>query len=147
VRRTPLAGRVLLASARSRFRFAHRFACVVLGSDFSCRTFGSDLYLPHPYGLVVHAGARIGNGCRIYQNVTIGERAGFNGVPRIGNDVFIGAGAVIIGPVNIGDGAKIGANAVVLTDVPPGFTAVGVPAQILDRQHGRYEHDREARSS
>ena len=33
--------------------------------------------------------------------------------------------------VTIGDGAVVGANAVVLEDVPPGHTAVGVPARLL----------------
>ena len=51
--------------------------------------------------------------------------------PTIGSGVFIGAGAKIIGPVVIGDRAKIGANAVVLADVPPGHTAVGVPARTI----------------
>jgi serine O-acetyltransferase len=52
--------------------------------------------------------------------------------PIIGDDVFIGAGARVLGPVTIGNRASIGANAVVLTDVPPGATAVGVPARIIE---------------
>ena len=35
------------------------------------------------------------------------------------------------GAAEFGDGARIGANAVVLKDVPPGATAVGVPAKII----------------
>jgi serine O-acetyltransferase len=54
------------------------------------------------------------------------------GVPRIGNDVFIGAGAKILGPVTVGDGAIVAANSLVLTNVPPGATAVGVPARMLN---------------
>jgi serine O-acetyltransferase len=45
--------------------------------------------------------------------------------------VDIGSGARVLGPVSVGDGAQIGANAVVLQDVPPGATAVGVPARVL----------------
>lgn len=45
---------------------------------------------------------------------------------------MIGTGAKILGPVRVGKGARIGANAVVLRDVPPGATAVGALARILD---------------
>ena len=38
--------------------------------------------------------------------------------------------------ITIGDDAKIGANAVVLCDVPPGATAVGVPARIDAESRG-----------
>jgi serine acetyltransferase len=43
--------------------------------------------------------------------------------------VFIGAGAKIIGPVTIGDGATIAPNSLVMSSVPPGATAIGVPAK------------------
>ncbi len=85
-------------------------------------------------GCVTLQHTRIGKNCRIACNVTIGARwsdQAEDGAPEIGDDVVIGAGAVILGPVHIGDGAHIGANAVVLGDVPPGATAVGVPARII----------------
>ena len=37
----------------------------------------------------------------------------------------------MLGPLEVGDGAKIGSNAVVVRDVPPGATAVGIPARIV----------------
>ena len=37
--------------------------------------------------------------------------------------------------VVIGDDANIGANAVVLCDVPPGKTAVGIPAKLIPTRH------------
>jgi len=37
----------------------------------------------------------------------------------------------VLGAVRIGKGAKIGAMSVVLQDVPPGCTAVGIPARII----------------
>ena len=43
----------------------------------------------------------------------------------------VGAGAKILGPILVGDSAKIGSNAVVVRDVPPGATAVGIPARIV----------------
>jgi serine O-acetyltransferase len=44
----------------------------------------------------------------------------------------IGAGAKVLGPITVGEGAKIGSNAVVVRDVPPGATAVGIPARIVE---------------
>ncbi|WP_339383644.1 MULTISPECIES: hypothetical protein [unclassified Tychonema] len=41
----------------------------------------------------------------------------------------------IIRSVTIGDRALIGANAVVICDVPPGATAVGIPAKIIKKKH------------
>ena len=38
----------------------------------------------------------------------------------------------MLGPITIGDGAKVGAGAIVLKDVPPGATAVGVPARNIE---------------
>ena len=49
--------------------------------------------------------------------------------------MVIGAGAKVLGPIVVGEGAKIGSNAVVVKDVPPGASAVGIPARIiLDEQ-------------
>ncbi|WP_308515766.1 hypothetical protein [Sphingomonas flavescens] len=70
------------------------------------------------------------------QQVTIGM-IGEGEVPSIGNGVYIGAGAKIIGKVHVGDGARIGANAVVTKDVPPGHTAIGVPAKIIPNRSER----------
>jgi len=81
-------------------------------------------------GVVLHGDVKIGENCRIYQNVTIGGRHN-RGCPVIGNNVFIGAGACILGGVTVGDGAMIGSNAVVISDVPPKTVVGGVPAKTL----------------
>lgn len=75
--------------------------------------------------------ARIGAGCVIYQQVTIGSV--FGGAPMIGKNVVIGAGAVIIGKCSVGDGARIGAGAVVAKDVPAGATCVSGPMRMILR--------------
>lgn len=108
----------------------HRFWSVVTGADIplDCQI-GGGLLLPHPNGIVIHPGARIGPNCLIFQQVTIGTRTG-DMLPVIGGHVDIGAGAKILGDVRIGDHARVGANAVVLKDVPAGKTAVGIPAVV-----------------
>ena len=79
--------------------------------------------------------ARLGDDCRIRQNVTIGIRAeGETVAPVLGDGVDLGAGAVLLGGITVGDGAVVGANAVVLSDVPAGALAVGVPARIIERR-------------
>jgi serine O-acetyltransferase len=89
------------------------------------------VYLAH--GQVVIDGiTEIGYGVVIAPFVTIGLRAGDFKGPVIEDHVHIGTGAKVIGPIRIGAGATIGANAVVVSDVPPGATAVGAPAQAFE---------------
>ena len=89
---------------------------------------GPGLYVPHPVGTVVMA-RRIGARVSLISGITIGMRQTHE-FPVLGDDVFVGAGARILGALTIGAGASIGANAVVLGDVPPGATAVGIPARV-----------------
>ena len=65
--------------------------------------------------------------------------------PTLGRNVVVGAGAKILGPVVVGDGAKIGSNAVVVKDVPPGATAVGIPAKIIEDRHAQAREAHAAR--
>jgi len=111
----------------------HRFWSMASGADIPLNSLiGGGLLIPHPNGVVIHPYAQIGPNCLFFQQVTIGEQAG--GIPEIGGHVDVGAGAKILGAVKIGDHARIGANAVVLRDVPPGATAIGIPARILERK-------------
>lgn len=93
---------------------------------------GKDVTIAHGIGIVIHGNTKIGDGCTIYQNVTIGGRNGETGV-TIGNNCIIGAGSAVLGQISIGNNAKIGANAVVLQNVPDNCTAVGIPAKIITR--------------
>ena len=94
---------------------------------------GRRVIIEHQSGIVIHGNCSIGDDCIIRQGVTMGNRyleQPFD-APKLGNRVNVGAGAKIFGNVMIGDGANIGANAVVLSDIPPGKTAVGIPAKII----------------
>jgi serine O-acetyltransferase len=96
---------------------------------------GRRVVIEHQGAIVIHGYSTIGDESIIRQGVTLGNRYLEKPLeaPRLGNRVNVGAGAKIFGNVNIGDNANIGANAVVLLDVPPGATAVGVPAKIIDK--------------
>ena len=88
--------------------------------------------LPHGlHGIFISRYAVIGEGCRIYQNVTVGEVD--RKAPVIGEGCLIGAGAVILGDIKIGDYVKIGAGAVVNTDVPDNSTVVSQPVRIIKK--------------
>lgn len=112
----------------------YRFWSLITASDIHRDArISPDLKLPHPMGVVIHQDAKIGPGCMIMQQVTVGQLAS-GGAPIVGSGVYIGAGAKLLGEITIGDNVRIGANAVVLCDLPPNSTAVGVPARIIQRE-------------
>lgn len=96
---------------------------------------GNDLKLPHPVGIVIGDGVKLGNNVTIFQNVTVGGArigdAQARNYPTIGDGTVVFAGAVVIGNVNIGKNCVIGANSVVFQDIPDNCTAVGAPARII----------------
>lgn len=97
-------------------------------------TIGRRVFIDHGMGVVVGETAEIGDGCTIYQGVTLGGTSLSRGAkrhPTLGRDVIVGANAQVLGGFTVGDGARVGSNAVVVKPVPPGATAVGNPARIL----------------
>ena len=100
---------------------------------------GERVFFDHAMGVVVGETAEIGDGCTIYQGVTLGGTSLYKGAkrhPTLGKDVVVSAGAKVLGGFEVGDGAKIGSNAVVIKPVPAGATAVGIPARILPSKAG-----------
>lgn len=123
--KNPLSTRVLLFFCRRRIPILSKLVRILYNSDINCRL-PAHIYMPHPYGIVMHSQAAIGERVTIMQQVAIGDKdPGESVAPVIGNDVYIGAGARVLGDVRIGDGVTIGANAVVTRDIPPGVTVVG----------------------
>jgi thymidylate kinase len=123
--KNPLSTRALLFFCRRRIPLLSRLVRILFNSDIHCRL-PAYIYMPHPYGIVMHSQAAIGERVTVMQQVAIGDKdQGESVAPVIGNDVYIGAGARVLGDVRIGDGVTIGANAVVTKDIPPGVTVVG----------------------
>lgn len=98
-------------------------------------TIGKGLKLPHPTGIVIGAGVRLGGDVTIYQNVTLGgARLGDQKIgdyPTIGDGTVLFAGAVLVGGITVGRNCVIGANSVVTDNIPDNSTAVGAPARII----------------
>ena len=95
---------------------------------------GRRVIIEHQGAIVIHGNTVIGDDCILRQGVTIGnkELGQPDDAPTLGHRVNVGSGAKVLGLIQIGDDASIGANAVVVKDVPPGATAVGIPAKIVN---------------
>lgn len=115
---------LLIWLSRHRIPGLYRLYSGYLNCDIG-RPLPETTFLPHPFGIVVAAGAKIGEDVVIGHQVTIGNRNGMLAAPTIGDRVYLGAGAKILGPVTIGNDAMIGANAVITKDVPSFAKAVG----------------------
>jgi len=121
-------------------RFVSQFSRWVTGIEIHPGAqLGERVFFDHAMGVVVGETAEIGDGCTIYQGVTLGGTSLYKGEkrhPTLGRDVVVSAGAKVLGGFVVGDGAKIGSNAVVIKPVPAGATAVGIPARIIPSKNG-----------
>ncbi len=94
---------------------------------------GRGILIDHGSGVVIGETAVVGDGCTIYQGVTLGGTGKEKGKrhPTLGKNVLVGAGARILGPFEVGDNCKVAANAVLLEPLQENSTAVGVPARAV----------------
>ena len=105
------------------------------------------------FGVDIHPGCRIGRGCTVdhatgivlgetavlgdnvylMHDVTLGATGKEEGDrhPKIRDGVFLGAKCTILGNIEVGEGATVAAAALVNKPVPAGYTAVGVPAKLI----------------
>lgn len=102
--------------------------------------FGGKPVLPHGInGIFISSGAKIGQNCTIFHQVTIGSNTLSDssgcGAPVVGSNVYIGCGAKIIGNVHIGDNVRIGANCVVATDIPANCSVVMNKPRIIQKEN------------
>lgn len=120
-------------------RFISYFARIITGIEIHPgATIGRRVFIDHGFGVVIGETAEVGDDCTIYQGVTLGGtslHAGAKRHPTLGRGVIIGAGAKVLGGFTVGEYAKVGSNAVVLKPVPPGATAVGNPAHLVQKDH------------
>jgi serine O-acetyltransferase len=101
---------------------------------------GRRFVIDHGFGVVIGETSEIGDDVTLYHGVTLGgikpsidsrNQVNVKRHPTLKAGVIVGSGAQILGAVVVGERARVGANSVVTHDVPPGVTAVGVPAHVV----------------
>jgi serine O-acetyltransferase len=101
---------------------------------------GRRLVIDHGQGVVIGETSEIADDVTLYQGVTLGgiapsvdsrNQVNVKRHPTLQAGVILGSGAQILGPVVVGEAARVGANSVVTRDVPPGVSAVGIPAHVM----------------
>jgi serine O-acetyltransferase len=95
---------------------------------------GRGILIDHGTGVVIGETAVVEDDVSIMQDVTLGGTGKESGDrhPKVRRGVLISLGAKVLGNIEIGEYSRVGAGSVVLTPVPPGCTAVGVPAKLIN---------------
>ena len=71
---------------------------------------------------------QIAHNCTLGQSCALAGQAGMAGSATLEDGVLMGGSSKVVDHVTVGTGAKIGGGAGVISDVPPGKTLLGVPA-------------------
>ena len=95
---------------------------------------GKGAFFDHGTGIVIGETAVVGDDVSMLHGVTLGGTSADRSTAtrRSAAACCLAAGAKVIGNITVGDFAKVGAGSVVLQPVPPGCTAVGVPARLVN---------------
>jgi len=109
-------------------------------------TIGHNFFIDHGMGVVIGETAEVGDNVTLYHGVTLGGTSLHKTKrhPTIGDHVVIGAGAKVLGAITIGNNSRIGANAVVVRSTPADSVVVGVPGQVVVREHTIHTPDEKA---
>lgn len=124
-------GDLYLSALRADRSSIARVMELLLGSQIRC-AIPRQLYIPHPYGIVIGKHCKLGEEITIMQQVTLGGKDPWCTLPDTSNEypticlgAYLGAGSKILGNINVGAWSVIGANAVVTKNVPEYTTVVG----------------------
>ena len=100
-------------------------------------TIGRNFFIDQGMGVVIGETAEVGNNVTLYHGVTLGGTSLYKikRHPTIEDHVVVGAGAKVLGAITIGAHSRIGANAVVVRSTPPDSVVVGMPGQVVVRDH------------
>jgi serine O-acetyltransferase len=138
------AQQMAMRKGRVRLAFLLRTVGMVLVSaDFvPGMDIGPGLMMPHPCGVVIGNGLKIGANVSFGGGVTAGVRQpdelpGEHGYPTICDGAIVLANAVLVGPVRVGAHAQIGANSVLLADAPDNAVMFGMPARKVAEREGK----------
>ncbi|HSZ74892.1 MAG TPA: serine O-acetyltransferase [Rhizomicrobium sp.] len=93
---------------------------------------GRGIMIDHATGVVIGETAVVEDDVSMLHGVTLGGTGKETGDrhPKIRRGVLLSMGAKVLGNIEIGEYSRVGAGSVVLRNVPPGCTAVGVPARL-----------------
>lgn len=89
---------------------------------------GGGFYIQHGFATIISA-KKIGENCRVYQQVTIGYKGTEN--PILEDNVSVTCGAKILGGITMHESSLAAAGAVVVKDVPAMAIVGGVPAKVI----------------
>lgn len=95
---------------------------------------GKGIMIDHATGVVIGETAVVEDDVSMLHGVTLGGTGKEDGDrhPKVRRGVLISVGAKILGNIEVGEYSRVGAGSVVLKPVPPGCTAVGVPAHLTN---------------
>jgi serine O-acetyltransferase len=134
-----------MATRKGRVRTAYLLRTVgtiLVGADFvPGMDVGPGLMMPHPTGVVIGNGLRVGANVSFGGGVTAGVKqpdgsAEDSEYPTICDGAIILANAVLVGGVQVGMHAQVGANSVLLADAPDYAVMFGMPARKVAERKG-----------